>query len=260
MAGALMERSVTHHDGQEMLGLYALGALPLDAAATLRAHLETCATCVDELADLEESAAELARAARPVPPSAEVSRRILEAVRSRPPRSAVRLASGHAIEMPRRRLFPIAAGLAVAAVVAMLIVSQIHLLRRLERASSMLVRGREFVDFIASPDVVTIPLVAAKWVPDARALVAYDQRTGRVVVLAFDLAPPPAGKVYQLWVIAESVYPAAVFSTGGLGSTVVHHQWLPGHHATPLFAVTLEPTPGMPDPTGQLLLLGGLPR
>ena len=262
-----MERPMTHPELREMLGLYALGALETNAAAALEVHLQGCAACVEELADLEETTGELARVARPVTPSPDVTRRILEAPRSEPRRPVDRLPAAAArdvrrerragsMPLPHRRLVPVAAGVAVAAVLAVLVVSHVDLRRRLDRTSETLARGRELLDFMSSPHVVTVSLAATESMPAARALVSLDRRAGRVVFLAFNLPPPPAGQVYQLWAISEGVRPAAVFSPETPGPTLFQGQWLSEGAEIPHFGVTLEPSPGVPDPTGKMLLFG----
>ena len=159
----------------------------------------------------------------------------------------------------RRRL--VRAGVGIAAVaVAALVVAQVTLLHRLDQARYMLSRGRELLEFIASPDVTTVPLVATELAPDARAFLAHDRRSGRVVLFAFDLPPAPHGKAYQLWAIAEGVRPGVVFSPDARGGAVLQADWSPGRRDAPLFAVTLEPSGGEPEPTGQIFLLGAPSR
>ena len=164
---------MTHADLREMLGLYALGSLDAHDTVALEAHLQGCTVCREELADLQESADELARVVRPEPPSPEVTRRILEAPRSEPRRPPIRLTAEPSIGIgrprrsgtaprPRWRLVRVAASVAVAAVLVMLVRSNINLSGRLDRASSTLARGRELLEFIASPNVVTTSLAAVE--------------------------------------------------------------------------------------------------
>ena len=58
--------SSAHRELRELLGAYALGALPDEARAQLRAHLDGCAACRDELGEI----APLADALRLVKPDA----------------------------------------------------------------------------------------------------------------------------------------------------------------------------------------------
>jgi hypothetical protein len=163
----------------------------------VEAHLDACEACFAELVDLEDAVVELARAAPPRMPSRDVTGRILD-VPSRP-----------VMRERRRRTWPLRTlmGGAVAAVLAVLVVSQVSLRRRLDRATGMLAQGRQLLDFMSSPDVVTIALAPTASAPDARALVSFDRRSRRVVVVSHDLPPPPAGEVYQLWLIADGVRP-----------------------------------------------------
>jgi hypothetical protein len=143
----------------------------------------------------------------------------------------------------------------VAAVVVILGVSQVNLLNRLREALFLLARGREIMEFIASPDVSTIPLAGTELAHDARALLALDRRSGRVVFLAFDLPPPPRGMAYQLWFIDDGISPGGVFSPDAIGATVLHDQWSPAERKPSLFAVSLEPSSGVRSPTGGFVLL-----
>src|SRR5438552_9355146 len=124
---------MTHPELRDLLALYALGALDSEASAELGLHLEGCATCREELAELEDASAALALAAEPVEPSAQVTRRILA---TSPPRLAPvrRLPVRGRFRLRLRRL---AIGAAVAAAV-ILAVSEVTLLRRLDRAHRML--------------------------------------------------------------------------------------------------------------------------
>jgi anti-sigma-K factor RskA len=256
-----MERPMKHAELQELLGLYALRALEPPDVAALEAHLEACRSCRAELAGLEDAAAELAWAAGPVEPSAAATRRILDVPRFEPvpaPRAARRPAPA---PRPRRwRLVSWAASVAVAVVVGILVVSQIKLLDRLDRALYMLSRGRDLLEFIASPEVTTVALTAGESVPRARAFASYHRRSGRVILFAFNLPPPPEGQLYQLWLISDGFRPAAAFAPDALGGTVLQAEWPPERRELPLlFAITLEPSAGAGEPTGDILLLGGTP-
>ena len=151
-------------------------------------------------------------------------------------------------------------GVAVAAVLAIVVVSQVSLRRRLARATAMLAQGRQLIDFMSSPDVVTVALAPTASAPGARALVSFDRRSRRVVVVSLELPPPPAGEVYQLWLIADDVRPGGIVSADRPGGAVMPASAAPASHDVPLFAITLEPSPGAPDTTGDIVLLGGPSR
>jgi anti-sigma-K factor RskA len=239
-----------HAEVREMLALHALGALRGRDARDVEAHLDVCGSCSAELIDLGDAVVELARAAPPRTPSRDVTRRILDG----PSQPVVR--------WHPRRAWPLRTltGVAVAAVLAILVVSQVSLRRRLDRATAMLAQGRQLLDFMSSPDVVTVALAPTDSAPEARALVAYDRRSRRVMVVSLDLPPPPVGQVYQLWLIADDVRLGGILSTERRGGSVMPASASFASRDVPLFAITLEPTPGVPDPTGDIVLLGGPSR
>jgi len=254
---------MTHDEAHELFGLHALSALEATDAEALAGHLALCAACRDEAADFEHSAAELGRLVPSLVPSADATRRILRAADAGRPFSAAPSRADGALRAVRvgprrRRPLPLVAGLGVAAVIAGLVVSQWMLRTRLDEALSTIARGRDLLRFIGSPDVRTVTL-ASEYFPDARAFVSYDRGSGRLVVVAFGVPPPPEGQVYQLWAISEGIRPAAVFAPDARGGALVRDRGAPERIDAPLFAITLEPAPGVPEPTGTMLFLGGPP-
>ncbi|MEO6463611.1 MAG: anti-sigma factor, partial [Candidatus Eisenbacteria bacterium] len=82
----------------------------------------------------------------------------------------------------------------------------------------------------------------------------------KAVLYASGLPRPPAGKDYQLWVIegqtprSEGVFPV---NEQGRATHVLPEVPEPG--GVGAFAVTLEPAGGVPQPTGDMVLLGAVP-
>src|SRR3954469_11657644 len=71
-----------HSEYQELLAAQALDALDVSEARMLSAHLDSCAVCRDELAELREAASLLAHAPEPAAPGDEVRRRIMRDIQS----------------------------------------------------------------------------------------------------------------------------------------------------------------------------------
>jgi anti-sigma-K factor RskA len=251
---------MTHADARELLGLYALGALEGEQRPAMTRHLEECASCRREAIELEEAAATLAHMVPALQPSPQLTQRILAAAKAEAPLAAHPLAEARAprgdVARRRWRLLPVAAGVGVAAVVTGLVVSNLALRARLDRAAAVIARGRDLLEFIASPDVRTVALTSDH-LPWARAFVAYDRHSERLFLVAFDLPPPPPGHVYQLWAIGDDVRPAGVFSTDARGGAVLRDRWSPEPTEASMFAVSLEPSPGATEPTGKIVLMGG---
>jgi len=90
--------------------------------------------------------------------------------------------------------------------------------------------------------------------PDAGGTAFVDPRTHRAVFHAYGLPPTPPGKTYQLWWIAEDKpVSAGIFDVDESGSASLEITGEPPE-ALDLWAVTLEPAGGVPQPTGAMVL------
>jgi anti-sigma-K factor RskA len=130
-------------------------------------------------------------------------------------------------------------------------------LRQAAETNAELTRARQVLEFLNAPEtkMVTFGPVDPK-PPKGRILL----NPGRgVLLIAGNLPPAPAGRIYQMWIIKKGV-PAP--QSGGLFQTdangnAVHFQGGP----VPLnatIAVTLEPESGSAGPTTQPLFAAGL--
>jgi Anti-sigma-K factor rskA/Putative zinc-finger len=123
-------------------------------------------------------------------------------------------------------------------------------------ARGQLARMREVNELLTAPGARLMSLAGTKTAPRAHARVAYDQTSGRVLLLAYELPPAPAGKAYQLWFIAGGKpLPGGVFKPDarGQGSLSDRLPTAPGLNA---FAVTLEDERGVQTAQGAMYLLG----
>jgi anti-sigma-K factor RskA len=201
----------------DLTAAYALDALEPDEARGYEQHLAGCERCREELAALQGAAAALAYAAAPARPPELLRDRILAAARAERP-NVLPLRS-------RSWTRPLAAVAAVAAcAVVGLAVWNVSLHNRLDRAREAL-RG--------------VPLTGAK------GSVVVSGGSGALVVS--DLAPAPAGKTYEAWVIKDGrASPAGTFAGGGRTVVIRLTHALP---AGAVVAVTLEPSGGVAQPT-----------
>lgn len=136
---------------------------------------------------------------------------------------------------------------------------------RLEASEGELARGRgqlarvlEANEFLTAPDVRVMSLAGTKTAPRASARVAYDTASGRVLLLAYDLPPAPAGKAYQLWFIAGArpPLPGGVFKPDARGRGSLDDRLPSDAPALNAFAVTLEDERGVQSAQGAMYLLG----
>ena len=86
--------------------------------------------------------------------------------------------------------------------------------------------------------------------------VVLDEPLHRLVVSG--LTAPPAGKAYELWVIADEPVPAGVFRPDATGRAVVVLPLLDATAQVKTFAVTVEPEDGTASPTGPMVLAGNV--
>jgi anti-sigma-K factor RskA/putative zinc finger protein len=254
----------THEGYREALALHALGSLEEAERREVEAHLETCPHCLAELAELREATANLVHLATPLEPSANHLQRLLDALPSaggEPRRAAATRASAMAPPTPfslrellKSKRFAWSARFAVAAVFVLLIVSQVNLLERLDRAYLEIARMREIGEFVTSPGVTLVPLWGTDAARGAHAKLAYEHATGHYMLFSSRMPAPPAGRRYQLWVISDRVRPAGAFSPDSPDGTL---SALPRGDEPFIFGMTLEPENASQsdEPTGGMVLM-----
>ncbi|MCA1632454.1 MAG: anti-sigma factor [Acidobacteria bacterium] len=126
-----------------------------------------------------------------------------------------------------------------------------------ERARSEAARAREVQEMLGAPGARLVHLAGTDVAPGARASMVFEPASGRALLLASALPPPPAGKAYQLWYIAGGPpQPGGTFTTDREGGSVMRDQAPDEARKASVFVVTLEPAGGVKAPTGDKYLLG----
>jgi hypothetical protein len=225
---------MTHEECRGLLALHALGSITGAERTALDRHVDGCPSCAVELSELAETAASLAWLARPMVPSPGHLHRVLKATRS----------ADEAVRPAKRRPLVLAA---VAAVV-LLVLAQLASLRRLDVAEAELAAMRRMGRFVTSPSVTVVAMEGTR---GEHAKVAYDRTNGQYVLLS-SLRPPPPGLRYQLWVIDDGVRPASAFEARAPGGVLDAR---PRDGELFLFAVSLESTDTVTEPSGRMLLM-----
>jgi anti-sigma-K factor RskA len=119
-----------------------------------------------------------------------------------------------------------------------------------------LASARDLNDILSSPDARITQLAGKGEGASARATLAYERTTGRAVIVTAGLPPAPAGKAYQLWLIADNKkMPGGTFKTDTQGRARMSDR-LPAGESSPVFAVTLEREGGVQAPEGEIYLIG----
>jgi Tfp pilus assembly protein FimV len=113
---------------------------------------------------------------------------------------------------------------------------------------------------IRSPQLKVVDLAGGAQQPKAWARLFWDQQHNTWHLLATDLAPLPAGKVYELWFInaAQQKIAAGTFSVDAKGVGAVMAVIPPNIGVLTTAAVTDEPVGGVAAPTGSVQLVATL--
>ena len=217
-------------------GAYAVDALDDIERAQFERHLAECAECRAEVASLRSTAALLAETTATDPPEGMRERVLADIATVRPLPPTV--GNGAA---PRRR-FRLAPLVAAAAVIAAV-------------GAGGIVVAEPWADDTPQVQVSAVDQVLqaedaeryTKAIDGSEATLVRSPSLNKAVLVTKDMAPPPEGKVYELWLDHEGVgmVPAGLMAQGGEQQIL-----LEGDPATALGAgITVEPAGGSEEPT-----------
>lgn len=120
-------------------------------------------------------------------------------------------------------------------------------------------RQQEILALLESPQVNIVIMNGLDPSPQGHGKIMWDPVLKRAVLYITNLPATPRDKDYQLWQIVDSKpVSAGVFSVSaeGEGFFKVEPIEVPELKRVNAFAVTLEPKGGVPQPTGEMYLLG----
>jgi hypothetical protein len=255
---------------RDLAALAALEALEGKDADAFAALAASSPECLRELAGFRRVAERLPLGLTPVPPAPQVRARVLAAALA-PPRAASRpwlgLAAAASVALAcgagwwSARVERDAARAQVQASAAAANEAGQRLQEAELRLAAALRRGlqqeRGLQRLVAHRDTRLTTLAGLPAASGAQGRVLWSASSREAVLLATGLPPAPAGKTYEVWVIGRGApVPAGVFDVGPEGGAVVALPALAATGEAKTFAVTLEPAPGTPAPTGPMVLAG----
>jgi anti-sigma-K factor RskA len=253
---------------EELLPAYALGALDADDLRELEEHLAGgCGECRRQLELWNRDLEALAASVTPVVPSETTRARIL------------RITAGGAGAAPSPRRLPWWVSLAAAALLAVAVwgvagqlrmrgdidrlkAERNRLARQVERldrevsqARDEAQRASQALQVVAAPGVQSVTLAGLGPAPGAVGHTYVNPLRHDALFFAFDLPALHQDKTYQLWYIAAGkTVSAGTFSMGPQGMASVKVEQLPAAASIQVWAVTIEPAGGVPQPTGDMVL------
>ena len=266
-----MTQPMTHDEVLAELGAYTLDSLTPDERAAIDAHLQSCASCREELRAMSVAVAGIGTSV-PLRPmarerSAAVKRRLL--ARAEADKTGVTPIRSAAIPArPSRLPWWVAAAASIAFLVAMY--QRVEIAR--DRDEIAAAYAKEFLSVgalrdslaarertlsaMAGSDVKVVELVANNRRPNARMFWA--QSTNTWTMFAHDMPAPASGRTYQLWLITRTGQriSAGTFAPDPTGNAVVSAQYPLDRNALQMIAVTDEPAGGVPQPTGEVVIAG----
>jgi anti-sigma-K factor RskA len=246
-----------HPTRDEDFDLLALGAIEGEERQAIEAHVAACVDCARKLAEARGRMAMLSFAAPQVAASAAVKQRLMARIRGE---AAAAAAPAPAAFGRLWNAILVPAAIALAALTIFLWHENRALDHRLaalhasmDQQQHQLDEARELAELMTSRSTITVPLAQEAGMPKGSAHVMYNAKMG-MVMYDGEIAPAPAAKAYQLWLVPVKGDPISL----GVFSGQPDHWMMKVPEGMPpkWFQVTLEPAGGMPHPTGPMVLMG----
>ncbi|MEV7371570.1 anti-sigma factor [Streptomyces sp. NPDC090301] len=245
-------------DPHTITGAYALHALDPEEHEAVRRHLAECPSCAQEVLEFSETVVRLGLAVA-VTPTAALRTGVLEriaTVRQEPPATRAARAPRGRRGLRRWSHWALAACLAGAVGLGGVAAWQHGLA---EDARQETARAREANDAVA--EVLAAPdarVSTSRLEGGAVGTVVVSASLDRAVFAASGMAPPPAGKVYQLWYDDEGTMRSAGLMDPGATAEATLLDG-PVDRASGV-GVTVEPAGGSPSPTSAPVAVLAFPR
>ena len=266
-----------HVEIADKLEAYALGQLPEQERHEVDTHLRECAACALEVRELNAVLRGIGESVPPVAPSPALRQRVLASVAAETQEHVRVERRVGVVEQPRRGAWtwvPLAAA-AVLVLAAGAVAFRIDQLRRelvadiaQERTINIELRKRLdqyagqtdlALSILTAGDMREIPMTGNEATAIAAARAYWSPARGLLLV-ADRLPAPPAGRVYQVWIIkGEEKLSAGLLGDepGGRGMLIVTPP-RSGVDGSVTVAVTDEPPGGLPTPSGSIRLAGSI--
>jgi len=239
---------MNHEELRDQYDLYAIGLADEDAGAEIRAHLSRgCEECMLQMKHARELSALLSATPDAAAPSPKLRRRILASVGFEQRRfgwapwlglaTALSLFGAFYFSMREHQVAE----------------NMLVLREQMRRQSIELTRMNEAFSILSGPETVVVGFGQG---PKGK---VYIDRTRGVLLIASNLPPAPAGKLYEMWTIPKGGKPvAAGLFQSESGGTAMHIQPGAVNPNLATVAVTLEDAGGALAPTSTPIIAASL--
>ena len=274
----------SHDQLLELCPVYALGALDGEELREFEAHLKSgCTSCNQEIQQFVELTARIPEALPNIIVSSDLKSRLLDEINRESSRREV-VEFKPRVTLPREEKsarktvwvpWACAAAAGIALVLSFFNTSRLNdeisgKQSKLEQQQEKLEQQKEKIDqlqnqlrsesaFLNTPELRVTMLVGTEKSPRSTGKILWNARERKALFYAANLPAIPPGKTYQLWIIAANKpFDAGIFSVDQNGNAFLRVESLSEADKAQKFAVTLEPAGGVPQPTGEMHLLGSL--
>ncbi len=270
---------MSHDKLSDLCPIYVVGALDGEDQREFQSHLESgCPACQQQIHELTQLAALLPLGLSDASLSPDVKNRLMTLIEKQsavsprvdfkaPVRADSREKTGRGLAW-----LPWACATAAGIALVISLWNSSHLRQELsnqqarfsqqqqqvQQLQQQLEQEKSITAFLSHPEVRVMMLAGTPKSPQASGKILWSAVEKKALFYATNLPFPPAGKTYQLWVITDKPFDAGTFSVDQAGSAFLRIDSLTEADKAQKFAVTLEPAGGVPQPTGEMHLLGSL--
>jgi anti-sigma-K factor RskA len=243
---------MTCHELSDEYELYALGVLEDPERGELQAHLaRNCDICSPAVRSAAIGLADFASLAPPAEPPKRLRARVLAAAGVEP-----------RFGWSWMRMLSAALAACVLFGLAWFVNARPlrQAMQQAQRSETEAARLKEVLALLNSPEtIVRVSSEGSAQPPQGKVFLNPNQG---VLLLASNLPPAPAGKIYEMWVIpaAGNPVPAGLFQTERNGTAALLRKGPVDVTSTAAVAVTLEAAGGAPQPTSQPLIVAPLKK
>ena len=262
-----MSTEVQNHDAWlESAALYVIDAMTPEERRAFESHLRGCEQCQAEVASLDGVDEALARSVPQLDPPAALRDRVLSGVR--PSKADPRAATGPAQWVPLAASLALSLGLGGYAYSLQQRISVLEdeltdaraqaadTLARANTTERTLQLTQSHLDVLTAPDSTRVTLAGQAPAPAASGRADWSRARGLAVSLE-NLPPLQPGRTYQLWLLTAGMpVSAGLLTPDAAGRSTAVYPVPPGGVMPTGIALTEEPDGGLPQPTGQPILVG----